>query len=243
MNAISKKAVIGKNVKFGNFVIVHDDVVIGDNSVIESYCEIGYSNGRENGGLTIGHHAHIRSHSVLYLGSTIGEDLLTGHYAVIRENSKIGDGFQLGKSSIVMGECEIGNYVKTGSQVEIGQQSRIGNCVWIFLNSMLINDPRPPSDEIKGPNVGDFAIIGASCTLMPNVQVGKDAFVGAGSVLSIDLPDGQIAVGSPAKIVGPVSKIKMPDGQPAYPWRYRFQRGYPRDMVESWMKEIDGIRQ
>ena len=54
MNIISEKAKIGKNVKIGNFVTIYDDVEIGDNSIIESYCEIGYSNGRENGPLKIG---------------------------------------------------------------------------------------------------------------------------------------------------------------------------------------------
>ena len=53
MNIISKKAKIRKNVTFGNFVTVYDNVEIGDNCIIESYCEIGYSNGKENG-------AHLR---------------------------------------------------------------------------------------------------------------------------------------------------------------------------------------
>jgi acetyltransferase-like isoleucine patch superfamily enzyme len=242
MRKISKRANIGNNARIGEFVIIHDDVTIGDDAIIESFCELGYSNGREAGPLFVGDGAHIRSHSVLYLGSSIGDHLRVGHHAAIRENSKIGNGFQLGTSSIVMGECSIGEYVKTGSQVEIGQRSRLGNFIWLFLNSMLLNDPRPPSAIIVGPDIGDFAVIGAGSAIFPGVRVGEGSLVGAGCILSTDVPAGQIAVGNPPKLIGSVTRLSMPDGTPAYPWRYRFQAGYPQDIVEHWLHESANLQ-
>jgi len=112
MNFISKKAKIGNNVKFGNFVTVYDNVEIGDNCIIDSYCEIGYSNGREKGPLKIGANTKIRSHSILYAGSQIGKNLVTGHHVTIRENMKIGIDFQLGTLSDLQGDSIIGDYVK-----------------------------------------------------------------------------------------------------------------------------------
>lgn len=242
MNSISQHAKIGQNVSIGDFVTISGDVEIGDDSVIESYCHIGYSNGREKSGLTIGANAHIRSHSICYLGSTIGSGLVTGHHSVIRENSTIGDGFQLGTGSIVMGELEIGDYVRTGSRVEVGQMSKVGSFVWIFLNTTLINDMYPPSPEIVGPVVQDFAVIGAHCVIYPGVVVGSDSLVGSGCFLSRDLPDQTIAVGNPSKEIGPVTKIRLPDeGGPAYPWRHRFQRGYPEEVVKRWLNEADSL--
>ncbi len=238
MNIISPSALIGKNVSFGNFVTVYDNVEIGDNSNIESYCEIGYSNGRERGPLVIGPNAKIRSHSVIYQGSHIGENLMTGHHAIIRENMQIGDGFQAGAATIIMGESVIGNYVKTGSMVEIGQSSKIGNYVWIYLNSLLINDLYPPSEKIIGPDISDYAILGTACIIMPGIRVGRNSIVAAGCVLKDHLPDNQIAVGNPHRIIGPISKIKIPGtDQNAYPWRYRFHRGYPKEIVDGWMSE------
>lgn len=236
---ISEKAKIGKNVKFGSFVIVYDDVEIGDNCIIESYCEIGYSNGREKGPLKLGQNAKIRSHSILYAGSEIGENLMTGHHVTIRENMKIGANFQAGTYAIIMGESTIGDYVKTGSSVEIGQFSKLGNYIWVYLNSVLINDPHPPSDShTKGPEISDFAVIGASCIIFPNVKIGRGALIGANSVVKKDVPDDQIAIGNPSKIIGPTSQIKLTGtDQPAYPWRYHFHRGYPKEVIESWMKE------
>jgi len=238
MNHISSNAKIGSNVKFGNFVTVYDDVEIGDNSVIESYCEIGYSNGREKRPLKIGDNAKIRSHSVIYQGSLIGKNLITGHHAIIRENMEIGDGFQAGVGAVVMGESIIGNYVKTGSMVEVGQCSKIGNYVWIFLNSLLINDLYPPSETIIGPDISDYAIVGTASIIMPGIKVGRNSIVAAGCVLKDHLPDNQIAVGNPHRIIGPISKIKIKGtDQNAYPWRYRFHRGYPQRVVDGWMSE------
>jgi len=239
MNIISKKAKIGNNVKFGNFVTVYDDVEIGDNCIIESYCEIGYSNGREKGPLKIGANARIRSHSILYAGSEIGKNLVTGHRVLIRENMKIGVDFQLGGLSGLQGDSVIGDYVKTHASVFVGQFSKIGNYVWMFPYVVLANDPHPPSDDdTKGPEISDFAVIASHCTIFPNIKIGKGALVGAGCVLTKNLPEEQIAVGNPGKIIGHVSKIKIKGtNKSAYPWRYHFHRGYPKDIVDSWMKE------
>jgi len=239
MNFISKKAKIGNNVKFRNFVTVYDSVEIGDDCIIDSYCELGYSNGREKGPLIIGANSKIRSHSVLYAGSHIGKNLVTGHHVTIRENMKIGTDFQLGTLSDLQGESTIGNFVKLHSNVHIGQYSKIGNYVWIFPYTVLTNDPHPPSDGFtKGPEISDFAVITVNCVIFPEVKVGKGSLVGAGSILTKDLPPGQIAVGNPAKIIGPASKIKLTgSNKPAYPWRYHFHRGYPKEIVDIWMKE------
>ena len=240
MNIISDKTKIGKNVKFGDFVTVYDDVEIGDNCTIESYCELGYSNGREKGPLKIGGNSHIRSHSILYAGSEIGKNLVTGHHVTIRENMKIGHDFQIGTISDLQGETEIGNYVKFHSNVHVPQFSKIGNYVWIFPYAFLANDPHPPSDGFtKGPTISDYAVIASSTIIFPGIKVGKDSIVGAGCVLTKDLPDGMLALGNPGKIVGPATKIKLTGtNKPAYPWRYHFHRGYSKEIIDKWMKEI-----
>jgi|TARA_B110000091_G_C13743547_1_gene444427 acetyltransferase-like isoleucine patch superfamily enzyme len=241
-NNISDSAKIGNNVKFGQFITVGDNVKIGDNCIIESYSCIGYSNGRERSGLSIGKNAHIRSHSIVYLGSSIGENLVTGHHSIIRENCIVGDGFQLGSGSVLMGDLEIGNYVKTGSKVEIGQFSKVGNYVWIFINSSLLTDKHPPSMDIIGPTINDFAIVGAHCVVFPGVTVGKDCLLGSGCFLTKDLGDLTIAVGNPFRELGSVKKIKLEDGiTSAYPWRYRYQNGYPIEIASSWLAEVKKI--
>lgn len=237
---ISDKAQIGEGVTIGDFVTIHDNVIIGDNTVIESYCELGVAGHLAEGQpLQIGKNSLIRSHSIFYAGSVFGDGLVTGHRVTVREKTVAGRGFQLGTLSDVQGHCEIGDYVKTHSNVHIGQQSKIGNYVWIFPYVVLTNDPHPPSNVLMGVTLEDFAVIATMSVILPGTTVAKGCLVGAHSSLSGKTEADTIYAGSPAKCIGPTSKLKLKDGsrQPAYPWRRHFTRGYPQDVVEAWAKE------
>jgi acetyltransferase-like isoleucine patch superfamily enzyme len=240
MNSISSKAKIGNNVKIGKFVTVYDDVEIGDNAIIDSYSEIGVSNGQEKKGLSIGENAHIRSHSVIYSGSDIGSFLSTAHFSVIRENVVIGDHFQLGISCLIQPDCKIGSYVRIISNSMITHNSTIEDFVWIFPFATFASDRQPPSSVDKlGPTIKSYAIVATGAIVLPGVQVGKGAIVAAGCVLTKDLPDHMVAKGVPGSVVGPTSKIKLfGTDDPAYPWTRHFHRGYPEDVIVRW-KEIN----
>src|SRR5688572_24045432 len=95
---ISPKAKIGENVRIGDNTIIYDNVVIGSNSIICNDCVIGEPSGDyykniteyENPPTYIGENALIRSHCIIYAGSTFGEGLITGHRATVREKANIG---------------------------------------------------------------------------------------------------------------------------------------------------------
>jgi UDP-3-O-[3-hydroxymyristoyl] glucosamine N-acyltransferase len=125
-------------------------VEIGDNSIIESYCELGVSNHLSQGALLrLGANTHIRSRSTFYEGSVFGTGLVTGHNVTVREYIA-GENLQIGTLSDIQGHCVIGDYVRLHSNVHIGQKAKIGNFVWIFPYVVLTNDPHPPSDVLKG---------------------------------------------------------------------------------------------
>lgn len=67
--------------------------------------------------------------------------------------------FGIGTLSDIQGHCEIGNYVRLHSNVHIGQESKIGNFDWIFPFTVLTNDPHPPSNELIGVTIDDFAVV------------------------------------------------------------------------------------
>lgn len=237
---ISKKAQIGMNVTIGDFVTIHDNVVIGDNCIIESYSELGVPNHLSNGdNLIIGKNSHIRSHSIFYEGSIFGDGLITGHRVTVREKTSAGKGFQIGTLSDIQGHCNIGDYVRTHSNVHIGQHSEIGNFVWIFPYVVLTNDPHPPSNVMLGVTLDDFAVIATMSVILPGAHISKGVLVGAHSSISGKTEEDMIYSGSPAKCIGPTSKLKLRDGsrKPAYPWRKHFTRGYPEYVVDSWNKE------
>ncbi|GHY71494.1 N-acetyltransferase [Vibrio cholerae] len=238
---ISDKAKIGKNVSIGAYSIIHDNVVIADNTIIESYCELGVSNHLSGGhALIIGEDSYIRSRSTFYEGSIFGNKLVTGHSVTVREKTIAGENFQLGTLSDIQGHCKIGDYVRTHSNVHIGQHSQIGNFVWLFPYVVLTNDPHPPSNVMQGVTVGDFAVIATMSVVLPGTKIAEGVFIGAHSCIGGRTEPDMLYTGSPAKKIGPASKIKLKDGskQPAYPWRKHFHRGYPESITSQWCMEL-----
>jgi acetyltransferase-like isoleucine patch superfamily enzyme len=232
------KPVIGDRCTIGHYTHIEDDVVIGDDVTIESYCHIGYPTPRAAGEkLVIGADSLIRSHSVLYQGSTLGRGTQTGHHVTVREHTVAGDGWHLGTLCDIQGEVKIGKYVHMHSNVHVGQKAVIGDFVWIFPYTVLTNDPHPPSEGfLDGVTVEDYAVIATMCCILPGVRVGTRSLVGAQSLVSNDVPPDTVVAGVPAQERGPTSRVKLRDATsaPAYPWMRHFHRGYPPDVVADW---------
>lgn len=232
---ISPKAVIGKDVTIGANTIIYDNVIINDNVEIGAFCELGVSNSLSEGeNLIIGKNSLIRSHSIFYEGSSFGEELITGHRVTVREKTIAGKNLQIGTLSDLQGHTEIGDYVRFHSNVHIGQKSKIGNFVWIFPYVVLTNDPHPPSDNLQGVTVKDFAVIATMSVLLPGAIIAEGCLIGAHSSVKGETEKHCIYVGNPAKNVGSTSKIKLVNGDSAYPWTQHFRRGYPEDITKNW---------
>lgn len=241
---VDRSATIGSNVTIGPFTIIHENVFVDEGTFVGSHCELGCaaSNPAHGGPLLIGKNSHIRSHSVFYEGSSFGENLTTGHRVTVREQTRAGRDFQIGTLGDIQGHCEIGDFTKFHSNVHIGQQSRIGDCVWIFPYVVLTNDPHPPSELRMGVVVEDFAAIATMSVILPGVTVGSGALVAAHSSVSRNVAPDTVVAGSPAHYVCDTDQIALKDGSgaPAYPWRRHFHRGYPSEWVAKWIKEFPG---
>jgi acetyltransferase-like isoleucine patch superfamily enzyme len=240
---ISPEARIGSNVSVGPHSIVYDNVVIEDDATIESHCVIGYP-ARSAGSrpLVVGRESLIRSHTVLYEGSSLGPGFTAGHGVLIRENTMAGKHFQVGSHSTVEGDCRIGDYVKTYSGVCITKMAVIGHFVWLYAGVTLTNDPQPPSDTVRGVTISDMAVVAARVTVLPGVTIGLGSIVGAGSVVTADVPDATLVYGNPAKIMRRLGTgLTGRDGLP-YPWPKHFRTGYPPEShaaMEAIVKRIE----
>jgi acetyltransferase-like isoleucine patch superfamily enzyme len=238
--SICKGAQLGRNVAVGEFTIVHPDVEIGDDCIIESHCVIGYPTPLAQGlPLRIGPGALIRSHSVVYVGSAIGEQLVTGHHVVIREKSAVGQHCQIGSYTELQGDLTFGDFSRTQSSVFLPKHTTVGKAVWLMPRVTLTNDPHPPSEPGElGVHIGDFAVLAAACTVLPGVHIGTRSLVAAHSLVTKDVAPDTVVGGVPAKPMGMTSEIQLRDGSgPAYPWMRHFHRGYPKEMVEAWIEE------
>lgn len=232
---ISPNAKLSEGVKVGPYTTIYDNVVIGENTEIQGYCEIGVKNALSEGKeLKIGRDSLIRSHSIFYEGSEFGGELVTGHRVTVREKTYAGKNLQIGTLSDIQGHCKIGDYVRFHSNVHIGQKSQIGNFVWIFPYVVLTNDPHPPSDTLIGVRVHDFAVIATMSVLLPGAEIQEGCLVGAHSSLKGGTEPDYVYAGSPAKKICPTARIKLKNGGAAYPWRKHFKRGYPEEVINMW---------
>jgi acyl-[acyl carrier protein]--UDP-N-acetylglucosamine O-acyltransferase len=233
-------AKIADNTVIGPFSIIGEMADIGLGCQIGSHCEIGVETGvLSSGTVRIGAGAIIRSGSIIYQNSTFGSGLKTGHRVTLREGIVAGDGLQVGTLSDLQGHCKIGNHVRLHSNVHIGQRSILGNYIWIFPYVVITNDPHPPSEQLEGCTVGDFAILATMTTVLPGKHIGGGALVGAMTLVREDVPEDTICVGVPGRNVGSTSKVRFKNsGQPVYPWRRHFHRGYPKEIVAEWQREF-----
>lgn len=228
---VDPRANIGEGTSVGPFTVIGPDVSIGVGSTVGSHCLLGEGN---HGPLEIGANANIRSHSVLYGGSSYGDMLETGHRVTLREGLVVGLNLRVGTLCDLQGHATIGDCVRMHSNVHVGQQSRIESFAWIFPYVVLTNDPHPPSEGfIHGPTIGEGAVVATMSVVLPGVQVGAWSLVAAGAVVTKDVNDGRVVRGAPARDVAATTDVGWTDsalaGSP-YPWHTHFRRGYPEQV-------------
>ncbi len=194
--------------------IIHPNVSLGVNHHIEEYVIIGVPpRGSKPGDLEtlIGPDAILRSHTIIYAGNLIGSRFQTGHAVVIRELNNIGDDVSIGTQSVIEHHVKIGNRVRIHSSVFIPEFSILEDDTWVGPKAVFTNATYPLSPEaksnLKGPHLMAGAKIGANATLLPGVVVGRNALVGAGSVVVNDVPDGKVVVGNPARIIKDMKEL------------------------------------
>ena len=196
-----------KDIIRGIFLIQFGTCSVGEGCQVFDPVTIGFPSreflGRgEYPGTIIGKNAVLRPGLTIYCQVEIGDDFQSGHNVLIREKMRIGNNVSIGSSSIIEGYGTIGDNVRIQSMVFVPTHTTIGNGVFIGPSAVLTNDRYPPTGkpELRGPKLGDDAVIGANATVMPGITIGEGAFVAAAAVVTRDVPPGMMAIGVPARI-------------------------------------------
>ena len=159
----------------------------------------------------IGAQAIIRSHSVIYAGNKIGARFQTGHNVLVRESNEIGDDVSVGTGSVVEHHVKIGNAVRLHSHVFVPEYSILDEGCWLGPNVVLTNAKYPRSPDVKdnlvGPCIGRNAKLGANVTVLPGVNIGPEALVGAGAVIVADVPPRAVVVGNPGRVINTIEEL------------------------------------
>jgi len=218
---------IGPTCELGDYVKVNGGVRLGAGSRLGDYVILGHATKAETTGFdpasgstriadclvedavtAIGERATIRSHGVIYHHVRIGADLITGHHLLIREHVTIGRRCVFGSYASCDGYAALGDDVHVGQYAQLSQAVRIGNGVFIGGHTVFSDNPtavRRVENDLIGAVIEDHVRIGLNCVLLPGVRVGRDAMIGAGSVITKDIPSGVLAFGNPCRVVRDLS--------------------------------------
>jgi acetyltransferase-like isoleucine patch superfamily enzyme len=193
---------------------IHPNVHLPDDAALGPFVILGEPpRGKQPGDLAthIGARAVIRSHTVIYAGNNIGADFQTGHGVLIREENQIGHNVSIGSHTILEHHVKIGNNVRLHSSVFVPEHSILEDDCWLGPHVVITNAKYPRSadakENLQGAHIKRGAKIGANATLLPGVTIGVNALVGAGAVVTEDVPDGSVVVGNPARVVNIIEAI------------------------------------
>lgn len=194
---------------------------IGEGTFIAGSVIVGYPGKSESGilvsgkfddleGAVIGSGCILRDFGVIYSRAKLGDNIKTGHHYLVRENTQIGESTLIGSGVVIEDECKIGKNVSIQSNVYIPTGCIIEDEVFLGPNAVLTNDKKMARGECKleGVVIKYGARIGANVTILPGIVIGADAVIGAGSVVTKNVPEHTIVVGVPAGPIGTVPEAE-----------------------------------
>jgi len=214
---------IGKDVVFGANVVVYDDTLIGDGCFIQDNVVLGKvpslsptstAKRGELPGLVLGAGCVISSGAVVYRGTTLGAGCILGDYAGVRERCRLGEKVVVGRSSVVENDTTIGDLTKIQTNVYITAYMTIEDRCFIAPCVQTTNDNFMGRTEkrhklIRGATIRRGARIGGGVVLCPAIEIGAEAFIAAGAVVTKDAPAGKVLMGVPARVVRDVSEDEL----------------------------------
>jgi acetyltransferase-like isoleucine patch superfamily enzyme len=156
--------------------------------------------------------------AVVFAGTRIGERVIVGDQACIRERCDVGDDVVVGRGSLVENDTTIGALTKIQAHAYITAYSTLEDNVFIAPCVVTTNDnfmgrTERRHDLVKGPTIRRGARIGGAAILCPGIEVGEEAFVGAGAVVVRDVPPRAVVVGNPARQIREVPEDELLENQ------------------------------
>jgi acetyltransferase-like isoleucine patch superfamily enzyme len=163
---------------------------------------------------TVGDGSIVSTGAVVFAGTSIGARVIIGDQSCVRERVTIGDDVVVGRGSLVENDTTIGALTKIQANAYITAYTIIEEHVFIAPCVVTTNDNFMGRTEkrhglVKGPTIRRGARVGGGAVLCPPVEIGEEAFVGAGSVVTKDVPARTIVVGNPARVLRDVSEDEL----------------------------------
>jgi UDP-2-acetamido-3-amino-2,3-dideoxy-glucuronate N-acetyltransferase len=192
------------------------DVRLGDGCVIGKPPVLAAGSsalGEQPGPARLGDRVAVGSGAVVLAGAELGAGCVVGDQAHIRERTSIGAGSVVGRGAAVENDVRIGERVRLQTNAYITAWSVVEDDVFVAPGVITTNDPtagrREPGQELRGPTLRRACRIGAGAVLLPGIEVGEEAFVAAGAVVTADVPAHAVVMGVPARVVRQVPEEEL----------------------------------
>ncbi len=152
--------------------------------------------------------------AIVFAGTKIGARVIVGDQACVRERVAVGDDVVIGRGSLIENDTTIGELTKIQADAYITAYSTLEDNVFIAPCVITTNDNFMGRTEerhelVEGPTIRRGARIGGGAILCPGVEIGEEAFVGAGAVVVKDVPPRVVVVGNPARVLRDVPEEEL----------------------------------
>jgi acetyltransferase-like isoleucine patch superfamily enzyme len=164
----------------------------------------------------IGADTVVSTGAIVFAGTTVGERVILGDQSCVRERVTIGDDVVVGRGSLIENDTTVGAMTKIQADAYITAYSTLEEHVFVAPCVVTTNDNFMGRTErrhelIQGPTIRRGARIGGGAILCPGIEIGEEAFVGAGAVVTKDVPPRAVVVGSPARVIREVPDDELLD--------------------------------
>ena len=218
---------MGAGVVLGANVVIHDDTEIGEGCFIQDGAVLGKvpslspSSTAKRGELPplrLGAGCVVSSGAIVYRGVAMGPGCVIGDLASVRERSVLGERVVVGRGTCVENDTAIGDFTKIQSNAYITAYMTIEDHVFVAPCVQTTNDNFMGRTErrhelIKGATIRRGARVGGGVVLCPGIEVGEEAFIAAGAVVTRDAPARKVLMGVPARVVRDVPADELLENQ------------------------------
>ena len=219
---IGAGAQLGDGVSIGANTVVHPGVRLGAGCVVEDLVVLGKrprlrrgssAAAMELGDLELEPEVTVCSGAVVYAGASVGAGSIIGDQAQVREGSRIGRRSVVGRASCVDFNATVGDRVSIQTGVYVTSWAVVEDDVFLGPGVLMTNDDtmgrHPKGEPLSAPVVRRAARVGGATVLVPGVEVGEEAFIGAGAVVTRDVAARQVVLGIPARAVRMVDEAAL----------------------------------
>ena len=146
----------------------------------------------------------ISTGAIVFAGARLGARVIVGDQACVRERVVLGDDVVVGRGTLIENDTAVGALTRIQAGAYITAYSTLEDNVFVAPCVVTTNDNFMGRTEqrhelVKGPTIRRGARIGGGATLCPGIEIGEEAFVGAGAVVIADVPPRAVVVGNPAR--------------------------------------------